>query len=303
MKIGILSRNSGLYSTQRLQAAARDRGHDVHVLDTLLVARQMGLLSRASGRRFSQYRPRVDAIIPRIGTSITRYGVAVVRQFETRGTLTTATAQGIAASRDKLQSWRLMQRAGLPLPRTCLVEEFAALDEAVASVGMPPVVIKVLSGTQGRGVILARTLEIARTVTSVLFEHGQKPILIQEFIQEADGTDIRLLVVGKRCVATMQRRAKQGDFRSNLHLGGTSAPVTVSEETQRLGVRAAALHRLGVAGVDVIPSDRGPLLLEVNSSPGLEGIEFTSEVDVATEIVQFLETKQYRQRKKRRRHR
>lgn len=289
MKIAILSRNRSLYSTQRLQQTARRRGHYVRVLDTMQLARLLGLVH---GRPPARYRPRipkVDAIIPRIGASITRYGVAVVRSFEAKGALTTASSEAIIHSRNKLQSWQLMQKAELPLPLTELVSHPGQLEAAVEAVNGPPVVLKVLKGTQGRGVILAPSLPIARTVLQILLRHGQQQLLVQEYIEEAQGKDIRLLVIGGRCVAAMQRVAPDGDFRANLHRGATAIPFTPDPQTEQLAIRAARLHEIGVAGVDIIPSKRGPLLLEVNSSPGLEGIEGTTKVDVAAVIVRYLE--------------
>jgi len=291
MRIAILSRNRSLYSTKRLNHAARRRGHEVYVIDTLHVARQMGLLPRASGSRAPRRLPKVDAIIPRIGASITPQGVAVVRTFEVHGILTTASSEAIAQSRNKLESWQLMESADLPHPRTALVTDPDELHAAIRQVSGPPAVLKILRGTQGRGVILAEDVNIARTVLSILFRHGQDKVLVQEFIAEAGGKDRRLLIVGGRCVAAMERIAPKNDFRANLHRGGTSRAITPDDETEALAVRAAAVHGLGVAGVDIIPSKRGPLLLEANSSPGLEGIESVTRVDVAREIVQYLERK------------
>lgn len=289
MRIAILSRNRSLYSTKRLNHAARRRGHEVYVIDTLHVARQMGLLPRPSGVRGPRRLPKVDAIIPRIGASITPQGVAVVRTFEVHGIVTTASSEAIAQSRNKLESWQLMERADLPHPRTTMVSDLDELQAAFHRVSGPPAVLKILRGTQGRGVILAENENIARTVLSILFRHGQDKVLVQEFIAEAEGKDRRLLIVDGRCVAAMERIAPEDDFRANLHRGGTSRAITPDEETEALAVRAAHVHGLGVAGVDIIPSQRGPLLLEANSSPGLEGIENVTKVDVAREIVQYLE--------------
>lgn len=289
MKIGILSRSRTLYSTDRLVEAGRIRGHQVQVIDTLQLARSLGITSPHFRSSYERALPTVDAIIPRIGASITRYGVAVVRDYEDKGIVTTAPSRGISQSRNKLQSVQLMQKAQLPIPRSALISTLDELPPIVESVGGFPVVIKISKGTQGRGVILVPNLSTARAVLSIFFRHGQRPILIQEFIAEADGQDMRLLVVGRRCVAAMERSAPKGEFRANLHRGATPAPVIPDTQTKQLALQATALHRLGVAGVDIIPSRRGPLLLEVNSSPGLEGIENTTDVDVAGEIVQYLE--------------
>lgn len=300
MRIGILSRSRNLYSTDRLVTAARQRDHRVEVIDTVQAARLLNATSAHSRRRLRRALPRVDGIIPRIGASITRLGVKVVHSYEARGVVTTAPSGGIGQSRDKLKSLTLMREARLPIPRTALVSDPNELSLAVDNVNGFPVVIKILKGTQGRGVILASNMATAQAVLSIFFRHGQRPILIQEFIAEADGCDLRLLVVGNRCVAAMQRSAPEGEFRANLHRGGIARTYSPDYETERLALQAAALHRLGVAGVDIIPSKRGPLLLEVNSSPGLEGIETTTKVDVAGEIVHFLE-REWKQRGKRRR--
>lgn len=299
MRIGILSRSRTLYSTSRLLEAGRKRGHYMLVIDTLQAARYLG-----DGPRFRQgkkrYRrrnsrgrgpalPRVDAIIPRIGASITRYGVAVVQHYEARGIVTSAPSKAIEKSRDKLQSMHLMQEAQLPVPHTVLVSNLQELAAAVDTVGGYPVVIKISKGTQGRGVILVENKATARAVLSVFFRHGQRPIIVQEFIDEARGHDIRLFIVGDRCVAAMERSAATGEFRANLHRGGVATAYKPDAQAERLALQAAALHNLGVAGVDLIHSDRGPLLLEVNSSPGLEGIERASQVDVAGAILRFLE--------------
>jgi ribosomal protein S6--L-glutamate ligase len=233
--------------------------------------------------------PRVDAIVPRIGASITHYGIAVVQDYESRGVVTTAPAQGIERSRNKLQSVQLMQDAQLPVPRTVLISRLGELHGAVQTVGGYPVVIKITRGTQGRGVILAENMATARAVLSIFFRHGQRPILLQEFIAEAGGQDIRLFVVGRQCIAAMQRTAAAGEFRANLHRGGAARLYKPDAYTERLALAAASLHSLGVAGVDLIHSQRGPLLLEVNSSPGLEGIETASKVDVASAIMRYLE--------------
>lgn len=296
MKIGILSRNRTLYSTRRLEQAARRRGHQVRVLDTMQIARLMGIVYRRPHHRPNRRVPKVDGIIPRIGASITRYGVAVVRNYEARGVVSTASAEAIAHSRNKLESLRLLQEADLPFPRTELVSHPDQLAAAIEAVNGLPVVLKVLKGTQGRGVILAPNLKIARAVVLLLLRHGQEQLLVQEFIEEAEGKDLRLLVVGERCVAAMQRAAPEDDFRANLHRGATAIAVQPEAHTEKLAVQAARLHGIGVAGVDIIPSNRGPLLLELNSSPGLEGIERTTGVDVAAFIVRYLERQARRAR-------
>jgi ribosomal protein S6--L-glutamate ligase len=288
MQIAILSRSATLYSTRRLAEAGRACGHEVYVIDTLQMAQNIGLLPLRGARR--PLPTGLDAVIPRIGASITTYGVAVVRHLERQGLLTTAAADGILTSRDKRRSWRLMAAAGLPVPRTASVANQMELTRAAKLVGGPPLVIKLLQGTQGRGVILARDMTTARAVLNVLQHHGIGEVLVQEFVAEAQARDWRLLVVGGRCIAAMEREAAAGEFRANIHRGARSQPLEVGESVAALAVNAAALHELGVAGVDIIPSERGPLLLEVNSSPGLEGIEQTTGVNVAAATIAYLES-------------
>lgn len=288
MHIAILSRSATLYSTRRLAEAGRTCGHDVSVIDTLQIAQHIGILPLRGPRR--PLPAGLDAMIPRIGASITTYGVAVVQHLERQGLRTTAAADGIMSSRDKRRSWQLLHAAGLPLPRTVPISREAELRDAARQVGGPPLVIKLLQGTQGRGVILARDMPTARAVLNVLGRYGIRDVLIQEFVAEAEGRDWRLIIVGARCVAAMQREAAAGEFRANIHRGARSQPLQPDGETAMLAIRAAAIHGLGVAGVDIIPSKRGPLVLEVNSSPGLQGIEQTTGVDVAAATIGYLET-------------
>ena len=306
MKIGILSRNRSLYSTRRLVQTGRMRGHDMKIIDTTTVAVEMGLAPNGNqikivlqpGHQASrwgtisnkvQYIQPLDAIIPRIGTSITEYGLAVVRQLEQQTVVTTASSEGIAQSRDKLRSLQLLVQHGLPVPKTAVIAQPASLFSAIQSVGGTPVIIKLIQGTQGKGVILARNLATAAAVMSKI-QSAKRQALIQEFIAESAGKDWRLIVVGDQCVAAMERQAvTQGEFRSNLHLGGTAVSITPDEETVRLAVAATKAHGLHLAGVDIVPSKRGPLLLEINSSPGLEGIEQVTGVDVAGHIISYLE--------------
>lgn len=288
MRIAILSRSATLYSTQRLAEAGRQCGHDVFILDTLQVAQHIGLLSLPGPRR--PLPAALDAMIPRIGASITTYGVAVVRHLQRRGLLTTADADGILSSRDKRRSWRLMVDARLPLPRTVLLSDQRELAAAASQVGGPPLVIKLLQGTQGRGVILARDIATAHSVLHILRRYGIREVLIQEFVAEAEGRDWRLIIIGDRCVAAMQRQAPVGEFRANIHRGASAYPLQTDGKLAALAVQAAAVHGLGVAGVDIIPSRRGPLILEVNSSPGLQGIEQTTGVDVADATIAYLES-------------
>ncbi len=300
MRIGILSRNPGLYSTRRLAEVARMRGHRVEIIDTTSVAVHIGrgdgdatipqqLVASLPGMTETTKLPTLDAIIPRIGTSVTFYGLAVVRQFETAGVLTTAASSAIACSRDKLQSLQLMSQAGLPIPRTAIVAQPEALFSAIEAIGGLPAVVKLISGTQGRGVFLAHHFTTVAAILRKVTELNRQAI-VQEFIAEADGRDMRLIVVGGRCVAAMQRQAPFGEFRANLHRGGSASAVTPEPATVALAVAAARTHGLAVAGVDLVSSRRGPLLLEVNSSPGLEGIEKATGIDIASEIVRYVET-------------
>lgn len=299
MKIGILSRNDALYSTKRLAQAARVRGHSVEIVDTLSIPVKIG--ARPTIAPIHPL-PQVDAIIPRIGTSITFYGLAVVRQFEADGVLTTAPSLGIANSRDKLHSLQLMSRSGLPIPNTTIVSDPRDMMPAIHIAGGLPVVIKLIRGTQGRGVFLVTEMHIVESILHTV-RRANEQVLVQEYINEAQGSDIRVIVVGNRCVAAMKRTAAAGEFRSNLHRGGTATPFELDPQTRLLATQAAKVHGLGVAGVDLVASNRGPLVLEVNSSPGLEGIENTTQVDVATEVIRFLEreqrNKQHRLRQKR----
>jgi ribosomal protein S6--L-glutamate ligase len=303
MKIALLSRNPSLYSTRRLAQAARGRGHSLSIIDTLHIPVQVGLDSQLSPQ---EPLPNVDAIIPRIGTSITFYGLAVVRQFEARSVITTASSEAIACSRDKLHSLQVMNSNGLPIPNTTVVSDPEDALQAIQTAGGLPVILKLIRGTQGRGVFLAREMH---TVISVLrtVHRASEQMLVQEYIKESRASDIRVIVVGNRCVAAMQRTATRGDFRSNLHRGGTAKPITLDDNTRRLAARASKAHGLAVAGVDLLLSDRGPLLLEVNSSPGLEGIEKTTGIDVAGEIIRHLEQEErlarHRRKQQRRRRR
>lgn len=296
MRIGILSRNSALYSTRRLVQSARIRGHQVLVIDTLKVPVKVG--NKHSGNSLSTL-PEVEAIIPRIGTSITFYGLAVLRQFENKDIVTTATSQAVARSRDKLHSLQIMGGSGLPIPRTTVVANPDDIWPAIRIAGGLPIVLKLIRGTQGRGVYLASEIRIVENLLKTL-HRTKEQMLIQEFIKESHGTDLRVIVVGHRCVAAMQRTAVDGEFRSNLHRGGTATPFILDPLTRQLAIKAVQAHGLGVAGVDLVQSDRGPLLLEVNSSPGLEGIETATKVDVAGEIIRYVEQAEKRKRLQRR---
>ncbi|MBI2966248.1 MAG: 30S ribosomal protein S6--L-glutamate ligase [Bacteroidetes bacterium] len=287
MKIAVLSRNAGLYSTRRLVEAGEKRGHKMAVIDPLkctLVVEQKRPQVIFRGNRLDDF----DAIIPRIGASITFYGAAVVRQFEMMKVFSSVESQALMRSRDKLRSMQLFARAGLGMPKTVYTNYSRDAGAILVHVGGAPVVIKLLEGTQGLGVVLAENKTVAVSVIESF--HGLKArIIVQEFIREAFGMDIRAFVVGGEIVGAMQRTARSGEFRANFHRGGTVKAVHLTREEKRTVIKAANTLGLGVAGVDLLRSSRGPLMLEVNSSPGLEGIEKATKVDIAGKIIQYLE--------------
>lgn len=287
MKIGILSRKASLYSTARLQEAAEKRGHEVEVIDYLRC-----YLNITSKRPEIHYKERnldyLDAVIPRIGASNTFYGTAVVRQFEMMGLYSLNRSQAISRSRDKLRSLQILSKHGIGLPITGCAHSTRDVQGIIATVGGAPVVVKLLEGTQGIGVVLAETHNAAESVIEA-FRGLKANIIVQEFIKEANGNDIRCFVVGDKVVASMMRMAKPGEFRSNLHRGGNATKVKITPLERLTAVKAAKTLGLAVAGVDILRGNRGPLVLEVNSSPGLEGIEKFSQVDVANYIIEFIE--------------
>ena len=286
MKIAILSRKKALYSTQRLVEAAQLRGHQVQVIDTLRC-----YMNIASHKPEIHYRGEnltgFDAVIPRIGASITFYGTAVVRQFEMMGVYSLNESVAIARSRDKLRSVQLLARKGIGLPVSGFAHSPDDVQDLIKMVGGAPLVIKLLEGTQGIGVVLAETQQAAESVIEA-FMGLKANILVQEFIKEAGGADIRCLVIGDKVVAAMQRKAKEGEFRSNLHRGGTASLIKITPEERSTAVRAAAVMGLNVAGVDILRSHHGPVVMEVNSSPGLEGIEAVTGKDIAGMIIDFI---------------
>ncbi|AUN98025.1 30S ribosomal protein S6--L-glutamate ligase [Bacteriovorax stolpii] len=287
MKIGILSRNSGLYSTKRLVEAAKARGHEVEVIDTLKC-----YMDITSTKPMVHYQSRAlddfNAIIPRIGASITFYGCAVIRQFEMMGVFSLNESVAITRSRDKLRSLQLLSRKGLGLPVTGFAHSTKMTQELIKLVGGAPLVVKLLEGTQGKGVVLAETESAAESVIDA-FREMDANILVQEFIREAKGSDIRCFVVGDEVVASMMRTAKPGEFRSNLHRGGTAKIIEITEEERKAALDATKALGLNLAGVDMLRSSRGPLIMEVNSSPGLNGIETATGKDVAGMIIEYLE--------------
>lgn len=287
LKIAILSRKASLFSTRRLREAGEQRGHEVQVVDYLRC--YMNITSRRptviyQGRELVGF----DAVIPRIGASKTFYGTAVVRQFEMMGVFTTNESQAISRSRDKLRSLQLMARQGIGLPVTGFAHSTKDTDGLIQIVGGAPLVIKILEGTQGIGVILAETKKAAEAVIEG-FRGMDANILVQEYIKEAGGSDIRCFVVGGKVVAAMRRQAKQGEFRANIHRGASAEKVKLSPEERSAAVRAAKTMGLSVAGVDILRSNHGPVVIEVNSSPGLEGIEVATGVDVAGRVIEFIE--------------
>ena len=298
MKIAILSRNPNLYSTSRLREAAEARDHEVKVIDYLRC--YMNITAHRPTVIFSgEELTDVDAVIPRIGASHTFYGTAVVRQFEMMGVFTANESQAISRGRDKLRALQLLARNGIGLPVTGFAHSTKDIDGLLDTVGGPPVVVKLTEGTQGIGVVLAETKKAAESVI-VAFRQLKANILVQEYIKEARGADIRAFVVGGRVVAAVKRQGQAGEFRSNLHRGGSAEKVRLTPEERSIASRAAKTMGLNVCGVDVVRSTHGPVVLEVNSSPGLEGIEKTSGIDVATRIIQFVE-KGHHERPRRRR--
>lgn len=287
MKIGILSRNPKIYSTHRLVKAALARGHEVNVYDPLRC-----YMNITSAKPMVHYKEEVlndlNVIIPRIGASITYYGSAVLRQFEMMGVFALNESTSITRSRDKLRSLQILSRSGIGLPVTSYAHSTKMTEKLIKMVGGAPCVIKLLEGTQGKGVILAETNKAAESVIDG-FRQMKAHFLVQEFIKECNGCDIRAFVIGDQVVASMMRKAKEGEFRSNLHRGGTAIPVEISEEEAAVAVKSAKALGLNVAGVDLLRSARGPLVLEVNSSPGLQGIETSTGLDIASMIIEYIE--------------
>lgn len=287
MKIGILSRNPRIYSTHRLVKAALSRGHDVRVVNPLRC-----YMNITSAKPMVHYRDTVlnnfDAVIPRIGASVTFYGTAILRQFEMMGVYSLNESTSITRSRDKLRCLQILSRSGIGLPTTSYAHSTKMTEKLIDMVGGAPCVIKLIEGTQGKGVILAETKKAAESVIDGL-RQMKAHFLVQEFIKESNGCDIRAFVIGDRVVASMMRRAKEGEFRSNLHRGGSAVPVDITVHEAQVAVNAAKALGLSVAGVDLLRSSRGPLVLEVNSSPGLQGIEASTGLDIAGLIIDYIE--------------
>ncbi len=287
MNLKILSRNSQLYSTRRLVEAALKRKHQVEVIDPLkcdiiIEKRKPNIYYKG------KYIVDTDAIIPRIGASVTFYGTAVVRQFEMMGAFTTTESEALVRSRDKLRSMQLLSRAKIGLPKTVFTNYSRDVAGVIKHVGGAPLVIKLLEGTQGLGIVLAETKNAAESVIEA-FNGLQARVIVQEFIKESKGADIRVFVVDGHVVGAMKRQGKEGEFRSNLHRGGSAQVIELTDEEEIAAVKATKAMGLGIAGVDMLQSARGPLILEVNSSPGLEGIEAATGKDIAKTIIRYIE--------------
>ena len=287
MKLALMCRNAGLYSHKRIVEAALERGHDIDVVDHLRC-----YINITSHRPSVRYRgedlPHFDAVIPRIGASVTFYGTAVLRQLEMMGCYPVNESVAISRSRDKLRSLQLLARKGIGLPVTVFAHRTSRADEILEMIGGAPVIIKLLEGTQGIGVVLGETQKAAESIIQA-FAGANTNILVQEFIKEAGGEDIRCIVLGDKVVATMKRKGREGDFRSNLHRGGTASKVKITPQERATAIGAAKAMGLNFCGVDMLRSNHGPVVMEVNSSPGLEGMEKATGIDVAAQLIEFIE--------------
>jgi ribosomal protein S6--L-glutamate ligase len=298
MRIAILSNGPGNYSTKRLKEEAKKRGHDVKVIkyrDCYASIEQNNPVVSYKGEALGSF----DAIIPRIAANMTRYGTAIVRQLEMQGIYSVSSSIAINRSRDKLRSMQLLAKAGVGIPKTVFSRNTADIDDLLDHLGSMPVIIKLASGTHGNGVVLAETKKAAKSVLQAFYltnDDGTN-ILLQEFVKESAGTDIRAFVVGSRVVASMKRQSLDDDFRSNLHKGGEGTPIKLTEEERKMAIKAAKAMGLNIAGVDLMRSERGPLVLEVNASPGF-GIEKVTGRDVASDIIEYVEMNAKRRNKK-----
>ena len=289
MHIGILSRNAALYSTKRLVEAIEEAGHTPKVIDHLkcdIVIEQDMPTIYYKGERLDY----IDAIIPRIGASVTFYGAAVVRQFEMMNKFTAVHSQALVRSRDKLRSLQILAKAGVGLPKTVFTNYSKEVDQLISSVGGAPLIVKLLEGTQGYGVVLAPTKKAAQSIIEA-FHSMRARVIVQEYISESKGADIRAFVVNGKIVGAMKRQGKEGEFRSNLHQGGTGSLIKLSKAEREAALTASQAMGLPIAGVDMLQAERGPLILEVNSSPGLQGIEETTKKNIAGSIISFVEKK------------
>jgi ribosomal protein S6--L-glutamate ligase len=288
MKIAILATNPLLYSHQRLQAAGEQAGHEISIINPLYCYMNVAASNPKVHYRGGELLPKFDAVIPRIGASITYYGTALLRHLEAMGVYTLNESIAISRSRDKFRSLQLLARKGIPMPLTSFAQSPDDTEDLIRMVGGAPLVIKLLEGTQGKGVILADSHQSAVSIINA-FKEMAANILVQEFIEESRGTDIRCFVIGDKVVAAVKRQAKEGDFRANVHQGGMATKVKLSPQERLIAVRAVKTMGLKVAGVDLIRSHHGPLVLEINSSPGLEGIEKTTHINIAAKIIQYIE--------------
>ena len=287
MNITILSRNKNLYSTNRLFNAATKRGHSIMIVDYMRCYVNIGQNQSAiyfNGKKLNSF----DAVLPRIGASQTSYGTAIVRQFEMMGNYCINNSDGIKASRDKLRSLQVLAKHGIDMPITGYASHTMDIHDVIEKVGKTPLIMKLLQGTQGNGMVLAETMKAAESVMNA-FKQVDADILVQEFIKESSGIDIRAIVVGDKVVAAMQRVAPVGEFRSNVHRGATTQHIDLTADEEEIAIKSTSILGLNVAGVDLMRSKRGPLVLEVNSSPGLQGIELLTGADVAGEIISFIE--------------
>ncbi len=296
MKIAILSKGGANYTTRRLKEVAIARGHDIEVINYakcyVSIEKNQPVI-RYKGRSLDHF----DAIIPRIAQSYTKYGTAIVRQFESQGAYTTATSLAINRSRDKLRAYQVLAKAGVGIPKTVFARETANFEDVVALAGGTPLIIKVARGTHGNGVVLAETPKAAKAVMQAFYVEGVN-FLVQEFVKESAGEDIRALVVGSRVVASIKRQSLDGDFRSNTHQGGEGVLIKLTEEEKKTAVKAAKAMGLPICGVDMMRSERGPLVLEVNSSASLKTAELITKRDVATKIIEYIEQNAKRRPKK-----
>ncbi|KTC68146.1 glutathione synthase, ribosomal protein S6 modification protein [Legionella birminghamensis] len=288
MKIAILATNPHLYSHKRLKEAGEAAGHEVNIINPLYCYMNVAASSPKVHYRGGEPLPKYDAVIPRIGASITYYGTAVLRHMETMGMYTINESIAISRSRDKFRSLQILARKGIPMPLTSFAQSPDDTEDLIRMVGGAPLVIKLLEGTQGKGVILADSHQSAVSIINA-FKEMSANILVQEFIQESKGTDIRCFVIGDKVVAAVKRQAKEGEFRANVHQGGKAQKVALSPQERAIAVGAAKAMGLKVAGVDLIRSNHGPLVLEINSSPGLEGVEKATHINIAGKIIQYIE--------------
>lgn len=288
MKIAILATNPELYSHKRLQVAGEEAGHEVQIINPLYCYMNVAASSAKVHYRGGELLPHFDAIIPRIGASNTFYGTAVLRHLEAMGIYTLNESIAIARSRDKFRSLQLLARKGIPMPLSSFAQSPDNTEDLIRMVGGAPIVIKLLEGTQGKGVVLAESHQSAVNIINA-FKEMHANILVQEFIEESHGTDIRCFVIGDKVVAAIKRQAKDGEFRANVHQGGQALKVKLSPQERTIAIAATKTMGLKVAGVDLLRSNHGPLVLEINSSPGLEGIEKATQVNIAGKIIQYLE--------------